>query len=254
MMNSLDLRFQHQLLGKMLLHERLTRRQIGEAFGVTLAAVTHHTQWLTEHDLVQADLVRLPGVKRPVEMLRLNAARCRGLAVLLEPSGARGEIVDAAGEAVGAVTAPAARPCQREVLGALQKVVEQARRQLRNSGQELDGVVIGVHGYLEPSNGIIFGVHGVAAWEPCLPGEVLSALRGLHITTATRVQTARPFGAAARRPSHRLHRAQPAFAGDRHARTRRARVGPLRHRLQRGARNGRGRCARLFLRAHWLPR
>lgn len=203
-MSFFDHRLRYELMRKMLLHSRLTRRQIAEAFGLSMPAVTRHVRWLEDNDLVTLQRVRVPNVKRPVETLHLQGTRATGMTALIHPDHIDCEIVAANGQPLRTLQQPLAERTQRGVADALRHLVREARAYGQQISQTLDTVAIGIHGYMEPTNGMIFAIRGIADWEPCLLGQVIEELHGVAVVPTTSV-ACKVFGLSAReREDHRI--------------------------------------------------
>ncbi|GEM_PF-2103138 len=186
-MSFFDHRLRYELTRKMLLHNRLTRRQIAEAFGLSMPAVTRHVRWLEDNDLVTLKRVRMPNVKRPVETLHLQGTRATGLTALLHADHIDCEIIAANGQPLKQIQQPLAERTQRGVADALRLAVREARTFGQQISQALDTVAIGIHGFMEPTNGMIFAIRGFPDWEPCLLGQVIDEMHGLAVVPTTSV-------------------------------------------------------------------
>lgn len=203
-MAAFDRSLQHELVRKILLHKRLTRRQISEAFGISMPAVTRYVRWLEENQLAIAECVRLPGVKRPVEVLRLNPGCGTGVAALLLPGRIAAEVVGADGSSQDVLEAVIEQPTQVAVMDALRRVVIEAKNWAKRRGRKLSVAAVGVRGYLEPTSGMVFGIRGIPDWEPCLPWQVLEVAPGLTVAPVTSVACKLRGLSAQLREDHRI--------------------------------------------------
>ena len=176
-----------RLLDKLLLHGQVTRRQIGEGFGISLVAASKHVDWLKRHRLADSRTVRVPSVKRPVEVLSVNDRLAAALAVQLRADVVAAELVGASGQALDAATFAIPTAEQSAVLDAVRAAVAWARQRLRAARRTLGLAGLSVTGYLEPTSGMIFRVAGVADWEPCHLGDVAPDLAGVPVLPWTSV-------------------------------------------------------------------
>ena len=185
-----------ELMFKILLHRGLTRRQIAQAMDVSMPAVTRHVKWLLEQQLVDSSHDRIPNVKRPVEVLQSRGEAGYGLAVLLRPHRLEAQVIDSAGAGVAHRDFGLHRPDQAHAMAALREACEWYRQNVPDCGP-LETVGASIAGYLEPSSGMVFAVHGFADWRPCLPAQVVEGM-GRTFVPWTRVASL-VHGLAARR-------------------------------------------------------
>lgn len=176
---------QQELLQKMVLHRGLTRRQMADAMGVSMPAVTRHARWMATHRLVESQTRKIAGIKRPVEVLRVRKDRAFGLALLIEPDRIDAEVIDSSGVARARRVETCESATQLAVMAAVRRSCDWFERE--SPGGQHPGVVgLSVRGYVEPSAGMIFAMHGVPDWRPCLPAELIEGLAGSSFVPWTR--------------------------------------------------------------------
>jgi DNA-binding transcriptional ArsR family regulator len=162
---------------KVLLHRGLNRRQIAEAMDVSMPAVTRHVKWLLEKELVDSGHVRVPGMKRPVEVLRPRGNAGYGLAVLVHPNRLEAEVIDNAAMCVTRREVPLEVPDQAHAMSALRQVGAWYGESVPDASP-LETVGASIAGYVEPSSGMVFAVHGFENWRPCLPAQIIETIQG----------------------------------------------------------------------------
>ena len=171
--------FHGRLLDKMLLHGQVTRRQIGEGFGISKVAASRHVDWMKEHGLTQSLTVRLPKIRRPVELLQVNDSLATAMAVRLSSHQIAVDIVGTSGKVLQSRRLPVENATQIDVLGAMRELTAWAKHQVAILHRRLDLVGLAVNGFLEPTSGMIFKVTDVLDWEPCHLGNVIEELSGI---------------------------------------------------------------------------
>ena len=175
-----------EVVHRLLMHDGLTRRQIAEAFDVSMPAVTRYIRWLDQHDLILSHQLKLVGVKRPVEVMRLNPDKGLALAVMLEADRLDAQLLLADGSVLKQWQKTFDTPGQTSLMNALRHMVRTASRQAGRLDIPLYAVGLSVDGYVEPTSGMVFHVRGIEPWEPCLPRPLISGMQDLSFVPWTR--------------------------------------------------------------------
>ena len=172
------------ILRNLLLHEKLSRREIGQVVSRSGGAVTRHTQWLIDREMVCTHKKRVPTSFRPVEELSL-ARRGVVLSLGLSSTLITAELAVCDGTVLHQWEKPVRQATQVGVFNALDLAVKKAHE----LSPSIDVAGLSVVGYLLPEQGVVFGVEGIeGGWEPCQPGRILPSFKGIaHFCTWTDV-------------------------------------------------------------------
>lgn len=161
------------ILRNLLLHEKLSRREIGQIVSRSGGSVTRHTQWLIDREMIHARKKRVPTSFRPVEELSL-VRQGTVLALGLSSSVITAQLAECDGGLRHQWDEPVLQATQACVFEALDRAVSQAYE----FTDTIDVAGLGVVGYLIPDQGLIFGVEGIeGGWEPCQPGRILPSFK-----------------------------------------------------------------------------
>lgn len=168
-----------RLLDKLLLHGQVTRRQIGEGFGMSKVAASKHVDWLKRHRLAHSREMRLPDVRRPVEVLSVNDQLATAMGIELSSSQTTVGLVGAGAKLLDEQRFAVRSASQASVLDSVREAAGWASQRVRSMKRSLHLAGLSVTGYLEPTSGMIFNVAGIADWAPCHLGDVVAELSGV---------------------------------------------------------------------------
>jgi hypothetical protein len=172
---------QHRLLDKLLLHEGITRRQIGDGFGISKVAASRHLDWLKTSKLGLSQSIHTQDAKRPVELVRVNGGLGTAIALSLRSTRIEATLLGADGSMIEHEDQPVESQDQIALLDTVRGCVDRLLENANQNNRSLDLVGLSLDGILEPSSGMLFSVAGVADWQPCHLGDVLPQLVGVPV-------------------------------------------------------------------------
>lgn len=162
----------------ILLKRKATRSELVTDTGLCAASVTNHTRWLLERGLIKSTPIRVPDVKRSVDLLELNAEN--GVLMLIELQARRVLVclMDMEGTILLCLDRPVQTPTQNAIFKTLGQTVLEARQWAHDADRTIDHAGMCVHGTMV-SNSLIFGIDGVTHWQPCEPKLILRPLNDI---------------------------------------------------------------------------
>lgn len=167
-----------ELLENLLMEQTLARKDVGQRLGLSAGAVSKYVRWLVDQQLVLSEARRRPWSKRPVEDLSVNPNAGQALAVVVTPSSIETYACRLDAKPFCTQRYPVACRNQAELLATISQAVTEARGRVDG---EFDVVSLAVDGYA--ANDTVFGMEGIADWQPCQPGLMLLALEDCPLTS-----------------------------------------------------------------------
>lgn len=158
-----------RIINKLLLHDVLTRKELSEELGVSIATATNHTQDLIANNVLLSETI--PGInsKRPIQKLSLNADMGVCAAISISPEAIKAELLKLDYGLLETLQVPVKSNTQAEVLIALEKAAIKIDSLAKaHNGKVISGI-IGFKGVANPPAKTIFSVEGISNWEPCSP-------------------------------------------------------------------------------------
>lgn len=158
-----------RIINKLLLHDVLTRKNLSEQLGVSIATVTNHTQDLIASEILLSETI--PGInsKRPLQKLSLNGNFGMCSTILVNPEKITAELVKLDSALVETVSVPVKSATQVNLLATLEKVAKKIEALAEDRGEKIISGMIGLQGTASPPNRAIFSIDGISDWEPCSP-------------------------------------------------------------------------------------
>ena len=162
----------------ILLKRKATRSELVSDTGLCAASVTNHTRWLLERGLLKSTPIRVPDVKRSVDMLQLNPEHGILLLIDLQAHRVLCRLLDMDGQILVEYDRPVTTATQHEIFKTLNQAVHDIRQWAHDAGRIIDQAGMCVHGTMI-SNSLIFGIDGVDHWKPCEPKLILRSLKDI---------------------------------------------------------------------------
>jgi hypothetical protein len=158
-----------RIINKLLLLDVLTRKELSEQLGVSIATATNHTQDLIANQILLSETI--PGInsKRPVQKLSLNGDFGMCAVISVGPMTITAELVKLDSKPVKVINVPVKSATQANILAALVEAANKIEASAKARGGKIISGMIGIHGTLNPSTQTIFSVKGVSDWEPSSP-------------------------------------------------------------------------------------
>lgn len=158
-----------RIINKLLLHDVLTRKDLSQQLGVSIATATNHTQDLIANEILLSETI--PGInsKRPLQKLSLNSSLGMCTAIMLAPDLITAELVKLDSTLVETISVPVKSPTQASLLAALEEIAGKIESLAEIRGEKIISGMIGLHGTASPPNKAIFSIDGISDWEPCSP-------------------------------------------------------------------------------------
>ncbi|WP_294506377.1 hypothetical protein [uncultured Victivallis sp.] len=184
---------------KLLFFKELTREELSARTGLSPASITNYSRVMRETGMVAGESFRAPGVKRPIERLRLLPGKERALAVMAAPARVEAELLGCDGGVLERYSSIVPEQNQAAFLQTINRTIREGI-----AGKTVQVATLCVDGLVAPDPGMIFHVSGIGAWEPCETVGMLEAWREIPIRRVfTQIAAAtRGFAAAARQPDH----------------------------------------------------
>ena len=177
-----------RIMRKVLLHERLTRQEIGICAELSSASVTNHTRRLIDRDLLRSVALRKPRAKRPIEELFLNPDYAVCLSLRYCDDVILAELLNFDASLIEVLSAKVSEHTQRGLLSAIDAVTAHALAATKELGRNITVVGIGLQGAVASDLGIVFAVRGIDDWQPCQPGQILPILSQAEIRASVWTQ------------------------------------------------------------------
>ena len=170
-----------RIINKLLLHDVLTRKELSEQLGVSIATATNHTQDLIANNILLSETI--PGInsKRPIQKLSLDADMGVCAAISISPETINAELIKLDTGLLETLQVPVKSSTQAEVLIALEKAAIKIEALAKKHDNKIVSGVIGLRGTASPPNKAIFSIDGVSDWEPCSPPRFLEYFRNNQI-------------------------------------------------------------------------
>lgn len=186
-----------ELRNKLLFHTELTREELSALTGLSGASITNYTRLLLDSGAIAKESFRVPGVKRPVERLRLLPGEERALAVSASPEQVETLLLGCDGSILERSVFNVGVPAQSALLRAIDDAVRAGA-----ANRPVWAVSLCVDGMIAPEPGMIFRFEGIPDWEPCEVAGLLEAWHGIPVQRVfPRIMAAtRGFASAAARP------------------------------------------------------
>ena len=158
-----------RIINKLLLHDVLTRKELSEKLGVSIATATNHTQDLIANEILLSETI--PGInsKRPLQKLSLNGDLGMCSTIMIAPDVITAELVKLDSTLVEKISVPVKSPTQGNLLAALEEAARKIEALAEVRGGKIISGMIGIKGTLSPSAKAIFSIDGIDDWEPCAP-------------------------------------------------------------------------------------
>ena len=162
-----------RIINKLLLHDVLTRKDLSQQLGVSIATATNHTQDLIANGILLSETI--PGInsKRPLQKLSLNGNLGMCSTIMLAPDVIAAELVKLDSSLVETVNVPVKSPTQGDLLVALEEAARKIEALAKVRGERIISGMIGLQGTASPPNKAIFSIDGISDWEPCSPPRFL---------------------------------------------------------------------------------
>jgi len=158
-----------RIINKLLLHDVLTRKDLSEKLGVSIATATNHTQDLIANKILLSETI--PGInsKRPLQKLSLNGDLGMCSTIFLDTQVITAELVKLDSTLIETISVPVKSATQTSLLVALEEMAEKIEALAEISGGKIISGMIGLKGTASPPNKAIFSIDGIPDWEPCSP-------------------------------------------------------------------------------------
>lgn len=156
-----------RIINKLLLHDVLTRKDLSQQLGVSIATATNHTQDLIANEILLSETI--PGInsKRPLQKLSLNGNLGMCSTIMLAPDVITAELVKLDSSLVETVNVPVKSPTQASLLAALEEAARKIESLAEFRGEKIISGMIGIEGIIRSN--IMLKVAGIVDWDPCSP-------------------------------------------------------------------------------------
>ncbi len=158
-----------RIINKLLLHDVLTRKDLSQQLGVSIATATNHTQDLIANEIILCETI--PGInsKRPLQKLSLNGDFGMCSTIMLASNVIVAELVKVDSTFIETISEPVQSATQAGLLKALENIAFKIAERAKARGGEIISGVIGLKGTASPPNKAIFSIDGISDWQPCSP-------------------------------------------------------------------------------------
>jgi hypothetical protein len=158
-----------RIINKLLLHDVLTRKELSEQLGVSIATVTNHTQDLIANKILLSETI--PGInsKRPLQKLSLNGGFGVCSTILLDPHMIIAELVKLDSTPLASIKVLVKSATQANLLATLEEAAGKLEALAEVRGEKIISGMIGIQGTVSPHNRVIFSIDGISDWKACSP-------------------------------------------------------------------------------------
>lgn len=175
----------------LLTHGSLTRPQLGALTGLSKPTASHLLARLEQGGLVVRDGIREGSTGRTAEVYRINPAAAFVAGLDVSPVRIRAAVADLVGTVVGEHTLRTSGRSGADVIGRVRSAIESAARAGGLSLGELNRVVVGIQGAIDPATGRLGYAAHIPGWHvPDITGRISAGLGGLPVSIENDVNLA----------------------------------------------------------------